>query len=266
MNEFNEIPDLTDPQLPRKIKRQIIKNANETLKRSESSITLPNTSSLDKNSKLKVISNIENKEELYYLNKQKLDSSSKPIIYRRLYPIICDERVLLTAYSSLRKNKGGTTPGFSSPELDGEASTVGTSRISLNKLQKLLVSQEYFPTPVRQIWIPKPRKKEKRPLGIPDFKDRIVGEAIRMVLNAIYEPEFKSLDCNYGFRPKLSCHDAIEKIQIKSANGKYIALEADIKGAYPSLDHNILITILKKTNKRSKIYQIDKKTPRWRNL
>jgi len=187
-------------------------------------------------------------------------------VYNRLYQIVCDKRVLLTAYSHLRKNRGDTTSGYSKKDIDGVSSSIGTSTKLLEKLSLELKNQTYLPTPVRQIWVPKPRKKEKRPLcsrkrniGIPDFKDRLVGEAIRMVLNSIYEPYFSDLNCNHGFRPGKGCHTAIEKIKKSAANGKHIALEADIKGAYPSLDHNILLSILRRKITDTKFLKLIRK-------
>ena len=83
------------------------------------------------------------------------------------------------------------------------------------------------------------------PLGIPSFRDKILQEAIRMILNAIYEPEFKVMQYNFGFRPSLGVQDAINHIQ-KYAKSMEYAIEDDIQGAFDNVDFEILIHILRK--------------------
>lgn len=81
-----------------------------------------------------------------------------------------------------------------------------------------------------------------RPLGIPSFRDKIVQEAIRIILNVIYEPRFQ---VNFGFRPQLGCHDAISKNSIQG-QAMTFAIEADVTGACDNVDHDIIINILSK--------------------
>jgi retron-type reverse transcriptase len=73
----------------------------------------------------------------------------------------------------------------------------------------------------------------------------IIGEALRMVLHSIYEPHFEHLNANFGFRPQCSLHNCLKNIQYK-IQGKQFAIEGDVKAAYPSLDHQILMNLLRK--------------------
>src|SRR5215831_4477173 len=97
-------------------------------------------------------------------------------------------------------------------------------------------------SPVRRVWIPKPGKTERRPLGIPTMADRVRQAVAKMVLEpeweAIFEPN------SYGFRPGRGCHDAIEQIHTIMREERYV-LEADIKGCFDNINHEAL---LKKVN------------------
>jgi RNA-directed DNA polymerase len=86
-------------------------------------------------------------------------------------------------------------------------------------------------SPVRRVWIPKPGKEEKRPLGIPTMTDRARQALAKMVLEPEWEAVFEPN--SYGFRPGRGCHDAIEQIHRALHGEKYI-LEADIKGCFDS--------------------------------
>jgi retron-type reverse transcriptase len=77
------------------------------------------------------------------------------------------------------------------------------------KLQEALKATTFTPDPVRRVYIPK-GQNQWRPLGIPVLKDRIVQEALRMILEPIWEADF--LDCSYGFRPGRSTKDVMSKI------------------------------------------------------
>jgi retron-type reverse transcriptase len=91
--------------------------------------------------------------------------------------------------------------------------------------------------------INKPGKKEKRPLGFPDFDDKVVQGAILIILEVAYEAEFEKMDCNFGFRPHKDCNTAMEKINMEARFFQF-AVEGDIKGAYDNIVHKILMKIL----------------------
>jgi retron-type reverse transcriptase len=91
----------------------------------------------------------------------------------------------------------------------------------------------------------KPGKTTLRPLGLPDFTDKVVQNSILLILTAIYEPEFEYSNANFRFRPNKGCNNAIRMIRRQGQASEW-ALEGDIKGAYDNINHEILIQIFKK--------------------
>jgi group II intron reverse transcriptase/maturase len=98
----------------------------------------------------------------------------------------------------------------------------------------------YKAPPVRRVWIPKPGKTSKRPLGVPCVADRALQRSVSVVLSKIYEQDF--LPCSFGGRPKLSAHHALSTLNEVIA-GKKVSwvLEADLKNFFGSLDHGWLL-------------------------
>lgn len=199
-------------------------------------------------------------------------------VFDDLMRIIIDEDTLYQAMGTVSKKKGALTPGT---KLDSR-----TADDTSKKLIKELVSQLKHGTfrfkPIRRIYMDKsgknPIPKEQleeltklhaqgkitmekikelkaRPLGIPSFPDKIVQEAIRMILAAIYEPEFARLNVNFGFRAGLGCQDAILHIKQYSKQMDY-AIEGDIKGAFDNVEHDRLINILRKKVKDEKFLKL----------
>jgi retron-type reverse transcriptase len=176
---------------------------------------------------------------IYISKRHKLENQIPLEKHGDLYSIISSPDILRLAYRKLSKNKGALTPGTQGSTADD------VSEEYIQKLSQRLKDETFKWSRTRRIWIPKPGKTELRPLGLPDFSNKIVQDAIRLVLEAIYEPIFEHYSCNYGFRKNLSCNEAIEHID-KHFNGTDYFIEGDIKGAYDSVDHEILMTILSK--------------------
>jgi group II intron reverse transcriptase/maturase len=114
---------------------------------------------------------------------------------------------------------------------------------NLERLSDLARSGKYKAPPVRRVYVPKPGKKEVRPIGIPSFEDKVLQRGVAMILEAIYEQDFK--DCSYGFRPGRSAHQALENIwqNVHQMGGCWI-LDVDIRKFFDTLDHQHLREIL----------------------
>lgn len=123
--------------------------------------------------------------------------------YVNLYKLICSKDLLIQSYMKIRSNSGGMTPGIDNKTFDGIDDKF------FDELAYELDTEKFKFTPVKRVYIPKKNGKT-RPLGIPTFKDKIVQEAIRTILEVIFEGKF--LDVSHGFRPKRSCHSALHQI------------------------------------------------------
>lgn len=140
------------------------------------------------------------------------------------------------AYEKVSRNEGALTPGVDGKTFDG---------MSLEKLAgiaKRVAEGTYRFQPVRRVYVPKENGKT-RPLGIPTVEDRLVQEAVRTILEAIYEPVF--LDESHGFRPGRSCHTALNLIK-KTWTGCKWLIEVDVRGFFDNIDHDVLLGLLKK--------------------
>lgn len=109
----------------------------------------------------------------------------------------------------------------------------------LQHLSAALRTGTYAPQPVRRCWIEKLGSSEKRPLGIPTVKDRVVQTALRLVLEPIFEREF--LPCSYGFRSQRGCTDALRAVQRLLDGGATWVVDADIKSYFDTIPRQELL-------------------------
>ena len=135
-------------------------------------------------------------------------------------------------------------PGKKAAGVDGTTKEQYGEKLEEN-LEDLIVRMKRFsyrPYPVRRVYIPKANGK-KRGLGIPSFEDKVVQGVFKEILEAIYEPKFKEF--SFGFRPKKSCHEAIQRVNkhIMADKVNYI-VDADIKGFFDNIDHDWMIKFL----------------------
>nr|YP_010338688.1 putative reverse transcriptase/maturase [Glaucosphaera vacuolata]UNJ18638.1 putative reverse transcriptase/maturase [Glaucosphaera vacuolata] len=164
-----------------------------------------------------------------------------------LYRLLYCEDMYIAAYENICRNKGAITSRFISE-------TVHTFNIErIRQIIKELRQGTYnFPS-LRRIYIPKSGKKILRPLGVPSFYDTLLQEAIRMILEVIYEPSFSKN--SHGFRPGKSCHTALKQVS-QEFNGVKWIIEGDIKGVYEYIDHRILLGILEERIKDPRFIQL----------
>jgi RNA-directed DNA polymerase len=112
----------------------------------------------------------------------------------------------------------------------------------LQRLHEQLREGTYRPQPVRRAWIDKPGSKEKRPLGIPAVRDRIVQGALRHVLEPIFETEFA--EPSYGFRPGRGAKDALRRVDALLKAGHVWVVDADLKSYFDTIPHDRLLALV----------------------
>ena len=167
-------------------------------------------------------------------------------IYTRLYRYLLREDIYMTAYKNLYANKGAGTEGVDNDTADG------FGKEYVNQIIDELKNQTYEPKAVKRVYIPK-RNGKMRPLGIPSFRDKLIQDAIRQILEVIYEPVFSTH--SHGFRPNRSCHSALKEISRSFRSTKWF-VEGDIKGCFDNIDHTVLLNLLSEKIKDSKFINL----------
>ena len=118
-----------------------------------------------------------------------------------------DDRLMMESFKAVKRNRGAA--GIDKVSIGMFEENLQANLTALKR--DLKTKGTFVPKPLRRVWIPKDAKATKlRPLGIPAVRDRVAQEVIRRLLEPIFEPLFH--DCSFGFRPKRSCHQAIERL------------------------------------------------------
>jgi group II intron reverse transcriptase/maturase len=151
-------------------------------------------------------------------------------LYRQLF----NPALFLMAWGRIYANKGAMTAGINAETADG------MSLAKIGRIIDALRHERYRFQPVKRVHIPK-KSGGTRPLGLPSWSDKLVGEVVRILLEAYYEPRFSP--SSHGFRPGRGCHTALTEIE-QTWKGTTWFIEGDIRDCFGSLDHDVMITIL----------------------
>src|SRR5689334_1538675 len=151
-------------------------------------------------------------------------------LYRQMF----NKSLYLLAYGRIYSNQGAMTPGACEETADG------MSEAKIDQIVAAMRGERYRFAPVRRVYIPKKNGK-LRPLGLPSWSDKLVGEVVRLLLEAYYEPMFS--DHSHGFRKGRGCHTALSEVH-RTWNGTRWFIEGDLSQFFDSLDHEVLVGIL----------------------
>lgn len=147
---------------------------------------------------------------------------------------VYDSRNLGSAHRKVKENQGSAGVDH----VTVEQFTTHLER-NLEILASSLKDGSYRPQAIRRVWIPKPGSSEKRPLGIPTVRDRVVQAALRNVLEPIFEREFAAH--SYGFRPGRSTKDALRRVSTLLKAGYTYVVDADLRSYYDTIPHQDLL-------------------------
>ena len=145
----------------------------------------------------------------------------------QLYRQMFNKELYLLAYGNIYSNQGAMTPGASAETADG------MSEDKIDQITGLMRRERYRFSPARRVYIPKKNGK-LRPLGVPSWSGKLVGEVVRLLLEAYYEPGFS--DRSHGFRKGRGCHTALREIH-NTWTGTTWFIEGDISDCLDAWSH-----------------------------
>ena len=178
----------------------------------------------------------EIQDKLYQHSKEVHDAGGRPA-FKGLLEIMSAEATIITAIHNIKSNRGSETPGVDSKTMRKDYLYKPFPWV-VKDIQKAF--RKFEPQKIRRVYIDKPGKSEKRPLGIPTIRDRIVQECMRIVLEPIFEAQFFAH--SYGFRPMRDAPMALQRAATLVFNTSYYwIVEGDISKCFDRIDHAILL-------------------------
>lgn len=168
---------------------------------------------------------------------------------KRVYRNMRKEGLFLRAYSRLYANQGATTVGS-----DPTDTIQGMSVARIRSIIQELGDGTFEWKPARRKYVPK-ANGDKRPIAVPNWKEKLVQEVMRMILEAYYEPSFS--ERSHGFRPNRGCHTALEAIRYRWTGTKWF-IEGDIKGCFDNIPHSTILSILERNIKDNRFLKLVK--------
>ena len=169
---------------------------------------------------------------------ERLDKSEERTVWFSLWDKVCAEDNLHQAVLEVILNRG-------SAGVDGQTTEQFKAHWSeqVAWLGKELREGRYRPHPARRVWIEKLGSPDKRPLGIPAVRDRVIQAALRHVLEPIFERDFA--EQSYGFRPGRGCLDALSRVEELLLDGYTWVVDADLKSYFDTIAHDRLLALVK---------------------
>jgi RNA-directed DNA polymerase len=161
-----------------------------------------------------------------------------------LFNLVHDPAFLVCAWERVTTNQGARTPGIDKVSVGLVETWVGTEAF-LGQIRDALKSSAFRPVAVRRVMIPKGSTGKFRKLGIPTITDRGVQASLKLVLEPIFEADFKA--CSYGFRPNRRAQDAVAEIHYYASKPRnyHWVLEADIEACFDEISHRALMDRLR---------------------
>jgi len=157
--------------------------------------------------------------------------------FHALYDKVYRKDILHEAWKRVRANNG--TGGIDEVSIEN-VEQYGVERF-LQEIEQMLKTGKYHPLPVKRAYIDKGAGK-KRPLGIPIIRDRVVQMAAKIVVEPIFEADFK--ECSYGFRPKRNAHQALDRIRKDTKDKGWWVVDADICSYFDTINHTKLMMLV----------------------
>ena len=184
------------------------------------------------------VSNLQALQRVLYRS-AKQDPTRK---FHALYDKLTRSDVMWQAWVNVVTNQGA--PGIDGVSIDSiTAGEMEGVKSFLDTLSEEVEAKTYRPQPLRRVNIEKPGKPgQTRPLGIPTLRDRVLMSAAKLILEPIFEADFKPV--SFGFRPKRNAHQALEEIRVTANQGAHWVLDADIKSCFDEIDHEALMALI----------------------